>query len=133
MNTAIRSHCLDQRTAGAEIKCNLLCQPPLHVHRKINADTSVDRSGFQMRRVVLRHRHHYAAIRRADIETLALPSITAEFNNQTAVRRRAVHRSTDALEHYATVQSREVDAARSEEHTSELQSRLHLVCRLLLE
>src|SRR2546422_3665167 len=26
-----------------------------------------------------------------------------------------------------------VDRARSEEHTSELQSRLHLVCRLLLE
>src|SRR5205809_4517044 len=26
-----------------------------------------------------------------------------------------------------------VDASRSEEHTSELQSRLHLVCRLLLE
>src|SRR5216684_5110303 len=28
---------------------------------------------------------------------------------------------------------RRVHAARSEEHTSELQSRLHLVCRLLLE
>src|SRR2546422_6063504 len=28
---------------------------------------------------------------------------------------------------------REVVGARSEEHTSELQSRLHLVCRLLLE
>src|SRR2546422_7233094 len=27
----------------------------------------------------------------------------------------------------------EADGARSEEHTSELQSRLHLVCRLLLE
>src|SRR5687768_17712285 len=27
----------------------------------------------------------------------------------------------------------QVDLARSEEHTSELQSRLHLVCRLLLE
>src|SRR2546422_4396946 len=27
----------------------------------------------------------------------------------------------------------EVDRVRSEEHTSELQSRLHLVCRLLLE
>src|SRR2546429_5164141 len=27
----------------------------------------------------------------------------------------------------------EVEKARSEEHTSELQSRLHLVCRLLLE
>src|SRR2546429_4552195 len=27
----------------------------------------------------------------------------------------------------------EVDQTRSEEHTSELQSRLHLVCRLLLE
>src|SRR2546422_5093688 len=29
--------------------------------------------------------------------------------------------------------SRSASAARSEEHTSELQSRLHLVCRLLLE
>src|SRR2546422_7998688 len=29
--------------------------------------------------------------------------------------------------------SMEGDTARSEEHTSELQSRLHLVCRLLLE
>src|SRR2546422_3820425 len=28
---------------------------------------------------------------------------------------------------------RGIDARRSEEHTSELQSRLHLVCRLLLE
>src|SRR2546422_8326307 len=30
-------------------------------------------------------------------------------------------------------QYRPADARRSEEHTSELQSRLHLVCRLLLE
>src|SRR2546422_2184132 len=30
-------------------------------------------------------------------------------------------------------QAGDVDFARSEEHTSELQSRLHLVCRLLLE
>src|SRR5687768_18002287 len=29
--------------------------------------------------------------------------------------------------------SRRTNASRSEEHTSELQSRLHLVCRLLLE
>src|SRR2546422_11266258 len=31
------------------------------------------------------------------------------------------------------VLNRSVELARSEEHTSELQSRLHLVCRLLLE
>src|SRR3989449_5429605 len=31
------------------------------------------------------------------------------------------------------VRSGELDLVRSEEHTSELQSRLHLVCRLLLE
>src|SRR2546429_1556056 len=30
-------------------------------------------------------------------------------------------------------QARQADCRRSEEHTSELQSRLHLVCRLLLE
>src|SRR2546422_1836875 len=34
---------------------------------------------------------------------------------------------------YRSAQSAPAAAARSEEHTSELQSRLHLVCRLLLE
>src|SRR2546429_6530398 len=38
----------------------------------------------------------------------------------------------DRLEHHSVVHDR-ADSARSEEHTSELQSRLHLVCRLLLE
>src|SRR5687768_18343859 len=33
----------------------------------------------------------------------------------------------------AAISSSTIDASRSEEHTSELQSRLHLVCRLLLE
>src|SRR2546422_6617329 len=33
----------------------------------------------------------------------------------------------------AALIERNLDHARSEEHTSELQSRLHLVCRLLLE
>src|SRR2546429_9314098 len=39
--------------------------------------------------------------------------------------------SIQIIEHFPW--SRDVPAGRSEEHTSELQSRLHLVCRLLLE
>src|SRR5687768_18346116 len=39
-------------------------------------------------------------------------------------------RRTSGLARHAVA---EVDDSRSEEHTSELQSRLHLVCRLLLE
>src|SRR2546429_6550098 len=35
--------------------------------------------------------------------------------------------------HHWTSSGRETPSRRSEEHTSELQSRLHLVCRLLLE
>src|SRR5205809_7423848 len=43
-------------------------------------------------------------------------------------------RGSSASEAAVTARSpRASDAARSEEHTSELQSRLHLVCRLLLE
>src|SRR2546429_4947093 len=38
-----------------------------------------------------------------------------------------------AAVYFATGQSDAAIAERSEEHTSELQSRLHLVCRLLLE
>src|SRR2546429_7316926 len=41
---------------------------------------------------------------------------------------------TAALAHpHAKARGMVVEAERSEEHTSELQSRLHLVCRLLLE
>src|SRR2546422_10068157 len=40
----------------------------------------------------------------------------------------------DSLEEYLKVEKRRAcKRPRSEEHTSELQSRLHLVCRLLLE
>src|SRR2546422_7058495 len=37
------------------------------------------------------------------------------------------------VSHVIAVRSRSPPTSRSEEHTSELQSRLHLVCRLLLE
>src|SRR5687768_17938844 len=43
------------------------------------------------------------------------------------------HRSSHRLAHLAVDPRRHPVAERSEEHTSELQSRLHLVCRLLLE
>src|SRR2546429_3800362 len=45
------------------------------------------------------------------------------FRNASRKRRKASKRRT----------SRPANICRSEEHTSELQSRLHLVCRLLLE
>src|SRR2546422_9343027 len=43
------------------------------------------------------------------------------------------HAAEPDPEHAAERHSDRVDPERSEEHTSELQSRLHLVCRLLLE
>src|SRR2546422_7943438 len=46
---------------------------------------------------------------------------------------RAPRRSEELLQARARGGQGSEDEARSEEHTSELQSRLHLVCRLLLE
>src|SRR3712207_8522432 len=43
------------------------------------------------------------------------------------------HDSIDAIGDKAKTEHRTFDACRSEEHTSELQSRQYLVCRLLLE
>src|SRR5438309_7800188 len=43
------------------------------------------------------------------------------------------HISIDALLSYSAVCGTGNSSARSEEHTSELQSQFHLVCRLLLE
>src|SRR2546422_4598040 len=41
--------------------------------------------------------------------------------------------SDSVVDGYTAGAARDLDGTRSEEHTSELQSRLHLVCRLLLE
>src|SRR2546422_6615414 len=47
---------------------------------------------------------------------------------------RVTERDLAARDHHGHVGGSDVEAIeRSEEHTSELQSRLHLVCRLLLE
>src|SRR5205809_2506840 len=57
----------------------------------------------------------------------------------SAAARRYKHRSPDQSppsrrrRSFSARPPRPTRAARSEEHTSELQSRLHLVCRLLLE
>src|SRR2546422_7484201 len=47
--------------------------------------------------------------------------------------RRRVHSTVGAATHWPAVRQDVHQGRRSEEHTSELQSRLHLVCRLLLE
>src|SRR2546422_7840372 len=54
----------------------------------------------------------------------------AAFRSPRALRANAVRAPTSA---YGGLKSTGATAKRSEEHTSELQSRLHLVCRLLLE
>src|SRR2546422_3023595 len=55
---------------------------------------------------------------------------TTLFRSRMAFRSWQVLRSMGEL---GEIYLKEMDFARSEEHTSELQSRLHLVCRLLLE
>src|SRR2546429_3552829 len=58
-----------------------------------------------------------------DVRFLIPPGGTATFLGVRPLRRSAGR----------TARALEIAAVRSEEHTSELQSRLHLVCRLLLE
>src|SRR2546422_1519284 len=52
---------------------------------------------------------------------------------RSALAERLGYRLVDTGAMYRALAWRVVQAKRSEEHTSELQSRLHLVCRLLLE
>src|SRR2546429_1686761 len=66
------------------------------------------------------------------------PPRSTLFPYTTLFRSRCVVTGDEAIalirEHHARwLHARERHESRSEEHTSELQSRLHLVCRLLLE
>src|SRR5687768_18345163 len=75
------------------------------------------------------------------VQTCALPIFALDAPPEGTVSLYYVSRRTDALrlslavlrDELAQVQADLVQLKRSEEHTSELQSRLHLVCRLLLE
>src|SRR2546422_4847327 len=60
----------------------------------------------------------------------ALP-ICSTRSAKSSARKSSAKKSTTSILKKSTVAPR--DGNRSEEHTSELQSRLHLVCRLLLE
>src|SRR5256884_5712946 len=71
-------------------------------------------------------------IRRPPRSTL-FPYTTLFRSRRRPPRRRGVDGHGHAGRRIEVVHQREVGRVRSEEHTSELQSRLHLVCRLLLE
>src|SRR2546422_7924225 len=71
-------------------------------------------------------------IRRPPRSTL-FPYTTLFRSGLQQIRRRVVRSIEDAGRKRAGLTARDVRSVRSEEHTSELQSRLHLVCRLLLE
>src|SRR2546430_4161895 len=69
------------------------------------------------------------------VQTCALPIFSCARiadEHRAAAERRHVHRHVMAR-HVAFVLAEEHDLARSEEHTSELQSQSNLVCRLLLD
>src|SRR2546429_7053598 len=72
-----------------------------------------------------------------EIYTLSLHDALPISNRPTACGSRSSQRdASQALLHRdrsCWARQRATSAGRSEEHTSELQSRLHLVCRLLLE
>src|SRR6267143_2712460 len=71
--------------------------------------------------------------------TYTLTSATPEYAHLLETGLRAAHPSTPFPERATSLQARrwpasqDAHSGRSEEHTSELQSQFHLVCRLLLE
>src|SRR2546429_5004920 len=72
-------------------------------------------------------RHEWVA-EMAAMSEFTVSRFLAEWERQGVV---SVRHGTIAIQDYKSLKS--LCRERSEEHTSELQSRLHLVCRLLLE
>src|SRR5690554_7645834 len=87
----------------------------------------------------MHHFFFFLLIRRPPRSTLF--PYTTLFRSKTGMKRRTTMASTSGpttrgtrpQPSSPTSQSAQITVARSEEHTSELQSRPHLVCRLLLE
>src|SRR2546422_8505658 len=72
----------------------------------------------------------------ADVLVHRQPVVRARVHHRGRVRARVAHEVPGGVDegvHGVGFAAARLTALRSEEHTSELQSRLHLVCRLLLE
>src|SRR6185503_17950401 len=108
---AVRCRRFNRRAPRSEIKRDLLRDSTLNSYRKINADTSIHCASFEVSRVILRHRHHHAAVCRADVQTLTIPTIPAELDHQSAVRCRTTHGPANSLQNHPAVQSGEINAS----------------------
>src|SRR2546422_4555763 len=79
----------------------------------------------------------YTTLFRSLVAILARWEIKKSRNRQVAkarnIRHAYAHSRHETVYPSASAERGQPPAPRSEEHTSELQSRLHLVCRLLLE
>src|SRR2546422_3196261 len=73
------------------------------------------------------------AVPRTPIPIKTTLKVTARWTVATAIRLTSLRRVRQVARPAVRLASTIKRTARSEEHTSELQSRLHLVCRLLLE
>src|SRR2546422_4897335 len=72
----------------------------------------------------------YTTLFRSDDERLAAADFPASIHER---RELAAFQFERGAAEQVQIERQQAHAVRSEEHTSELQSRLHLVCRLLLE
>src|SRR2546429_9891727 len=106
--------------------------PPASPH--LPRGTATDVSGAEIQSLVQK-----TAADRVSDQAIRVVSINGEYNVGLGVVHRAKTSGAQAgggIEHSRITEIYHViegNATRSEEHTSELQSRLHLVCRLLLE
>src|SRR5689334_23599826 len=81
--------------------------------------------------------HSYPTRRSSDLAAPTTPSPAADSRTSTAHRSRRTRRASSTRAPRASTSpawpAAPAAVLRSEEHTSELQSQFHLVCRLLLE
>src|SRR3712207_7064846 len=75
----------------------------------------------------------YTTLFRSDTDVELLPDDSRDGEEAVARRRETAHALVHHGPHTVRQGGMPVGALRSEEHTSELQSRQYLVCRLLLE
>src|SRR2546429_3249004 len=108
-------------------------QPPGNTPRRRNCGT-----GKEARKID--HVHAIGQIRGLNLQGRTPLLLAVDFEPCSSVQRKVRFHSSSRQIHFVqylgaklSQQQTWVSTTRSEEHTSELQSRLHLVCRLLLE
>ena len=114
-HAAVCRHRANRWSSGTEVDADLFWHAMTlgqrNVQGKIRTDVTIRSGGFEMRRIIIRHRDVDAAVGRRHVQHFAFPTWAGKYDVYAAVGCAAANRAADSGQRNAAVQRFEIDSS----------------------